>query len=56
MRVPVGSPFTFGFAPNRVRVLDPDTHRPTWDLTWPSVEVQLAAPYGVLSVDTGRGP
>jgi hypothetical protein len=56
LRAPVGSPFTFGFSPRRIRVIDPDTHRPTWETVWPTVELELPPPYGVVGVDIGRGP
>jgi hypothetical protein len=56
LRAGLGSPFTFGFAPRRFRVMDPVTHRFTWETAWPTVEVDLRAPYGVVGVDTGRGP
>jgi hypothetical protein len=55
LRAPVGSPFTYGFAPRRFRVLDPETHRPTWEVVWPSVWAELLPPYGSVDVNTGRG-
>jgi hypothetical protein len=55
LRVPIGSPFTYGFAPRRFRVLDPDTHRPTWDVVWPTVQVDLPPPHGAVDVNIGRG-
>jgi hypothetical protein len=56
LRVPLGPPgFTYGFTSRRFRVIDPDTHRPTWETVWPSVQVELPAPYGVVDVDIGRG-
>lgn len=55
LRVPTGPPgFTYGFASRRFRVIDPDTHRPTWETVWPSVQVELPPPYGVVDVDIGR--
>jgi hypothetical protein len=55
LRVPVGSPFTYGFTSRRLSVVSPDTHRPTWEVVWPSVQVELSPPYGVLDLDIGRG-
>jgi hypothetical protein len=54
LRVPLRSPFTYGFTSRRFRVIDPDTHRPTWEVAWPSVQVELPPPYGVVDVDIGR--
>jgi Putative serine esterase (DUF676) len=54
LRVPLGSPFTYGFTSRRFRVIDPDTHRPTWEVVWPSVQVELPPPYGVIDVGIGR--
>ena len=54
-RVQVGMPFTYGFTSRRFRIIDPDTHRPTWEVVWPSVQVELPPPYGVVDVDIGRG-
>jgi hypothetical protein len=55
LRVPLGSPFTYGFMWQRFRVIDPVTHRPTWEVAWPTVQVELPPPYGVVDVDIGRG-
>lgn len=56
IRVPTGSPFTFGFSPRRVPDYDDKAHHLTWEEVWPTVEVGLPAPYGAVDVDTGRGP
>jgi hypothetical protein len=48
-------PFTYGFAPRRFRVIDPFTHRPTWETVWPTVQLGLGPPYGDVDVDIGRG-
>jgi hypothetical protein len=62
LRVPLGPPpaqaaFTYGFTSRRFRVIDPDTYPPTWEVevVWPSVQVELPPPYGVVDVDIGRG-
>jgi hypothetical protein len=55
LRAALGSSFTYGFASRRFRVIDPDTHRPTWEVVWPSVQAELPPPYGVVDVDIGRG-
>jgi predicted esterase len=54
-RVALGTPFNYGFAPRQMRVIDPDSHRPTWEVVWPSVQAELLPPYGVIDVDIGRG-
>ena len=55
LRVPLGSPFTYGFTSRRFLVTDPETHRQKWEAVWPSVQVELPPPYGVVDVDIGRG-
>jgi hypothetical protein len=56
LRVALGSSFEFGFAPREFTVVDPETHRPISEQVWPVVEVvDLPAPYGVVTVDIGRG-
>jgi hypothetical protein len=60
-RVPLGPPplppasFTYGFSSRRVWAIDPRTHRPTSEVVWPSVQVELSPAYGVVDVDIGRG-
>jgi hypothetical protein len=54
LRVPVGSPFTYGFKSRRFRVFDVDTRRFVWEVVWPSVQLELPPPYGVVDVDIGR--
>lgn len=55
LKAPLGSAFTYGFAPRRVRVFDPETKRWYWEIYGPSVELELPPPYGTIQVDTGRG-
>jgi hypothetical protein len=55
LRVPVGSPFTYGFTSRRFMVFDVDTGLRTWEVEWPSVQVELPPPYGVIDVNIGRG-
>ncbi len=52
---PLGSAFTYTFAPHQVRSIDPTTHKPVAETVWPSVTAQLGAPYGNVAVDTGLG-
>jgi pimeloyl-ACP methyl ester carboxylesterase len=56
LRVALGSSFEFGFAPRELTGVDPDTDRPSTEQVWPVVEVvDLPPPYGVVTVDIGRG-
>jgi hypothetical protein len=50
----IGAPFTYGFAPIRTRVRDPETRRWITEVRGPSIDVALPAPYGTLVVVTGR--
>jgi len=53
LTTPLGVPFTITFSPEHVISIDPDTRKPTSELVWPGVQVQLAPPYGTVGVSTG---
>jgi predicted esterase len=50
---PVGTAFSFSFAPRKVRTFDPETHH--WDTTTipPTAEADLVPPYPDMDVDLG---